>query len=69
MPIVDITIGTLKDEQRRQIAKGISQTLTEAGIAEDAITIIFRHVTGKDVAKGGGVFPYWPEPASGVGKQ
>lgn len=59
MPIVDITIGQLEDNQKRQIAKGISKVLTDNGIAEEVITILFRHVTGKDVAKGGGIFPYW----------
>lgn len=61
MPTIDITIGYLEENQKRQIAKGISKVLTDNGIPEEAITILFRHVTGKDVAKGGGVFPYWPE--------
>jgi phenylpyruvate tautomerase PptA (4-oxalocrotonate tautomerase family) len=66
MPVIDITIGSLKDDQKRKIASGISRVLTDEGIPEDAITILFRHVTGKDVAKGGGVFPYWPEnPTNG----
>lgn len=65
MPLVEITIGQLKDEQKRAIAKGISQVLTDAGQPEEAITILFRHVTGKDVAKGGGEFPYWPETPAG----
>jgi phenylpyruvate tautomerase PptA (4-oxalocrotonate tautomerase family) len=61
MPLIEITIGPLDEQQKRQIARGISKTLTDAGIPEEAITIIFRHITGKDVAKGGGFFPYWPE--------
>lgn len=61
MPIIDITIGHLDDNQKRNIAKGISSVLTDNGIPDEAITIIFRHVTGKDVAKSGGVFPYWKE--------
>lgn len=69
MPVIDITIGTLKDQQRRDIAKGISKVLTDNGIAEDAIVILFRNVTGKDVAKGGGYFPYWPETPAEAEKQ
>lgn len=61
MPTIDITIGPLEENQKRQIAKGISKVLTDNGIPEEAITILFRHVTGQDVAKGGGYFPYWPE--------
>jgi phenylpyruvate tautomerase PptA (4-oxalocrotonate tautomerase family) len=61
MPTIEITIGRLEDNQKRQIAKGISKVLTDNGIPEKAITIIFRHVSGKDVAKGGGYFPYWPD--------
>lgn len=70
MPVIDITIGPLKDQQKRDIARGISRVLTEAGVPEETITILFRHVTGKDVAKGGGEFPYWPEqPVSTKGKR
>ncbi len=61
MPIVEITIGALKDQQKQQIARGISSVLADAGVPEQAITILFRHVSGKDVALGGGIFPYWPK--------
>lgn len=64
MPVIDITIGPLKDQQKRDIATGISRVLTDAGVPEEAITILFRHVTGKDVARGGGEFPYWPEQSA-----
>ncbi|MBO8157725.1 MAG: VOC family protein [Bacillaceae bacterium] len=61
MPLVDITIGHLNDQQRRKIARGISDVLTENGIPEDTVNILFRHVSDKEVAKGGGYFPYWNE--------
>ncbi len=67
MPIIDITIGDLEDVQKRKIAIGISKVLTDNGIPKEAITILFRHVTGKDVAKGGGFFPYWAEESKQEG--
>ncbi|QQE76340.1 hypothetical protein KDJ56_10660 [Brevibacillus composti] len=51
MPTIDITIGPLEENQKRQIAKGFSKVLTDNGIPEEAITILFRHVTGQDVRK------------------
>lgn len=60
MPVIDITIGRLDDQQKQNIAKGISDVLVQNGISVEVITILFRHVGGKDVALGGGFFPYWP---------
>jgi phenylpyruvate tautomerase PptA (4-oxalocrotonate tautomerase family) len=63
MPTVEVTIGRLREQQKRQIAKGIAHTLIEAGIPQTSIRIIFRHIDAHDVAVGDGSFPYWPEEA------
>lgn len=67
MPLVEITIGTLTDQQRRNIARGIARVLIENGQPEDGIVILFRQVGAKDVARGDGYFPYWPEQAKREG--
>jgi phenylpyruvate tautomerase PptA (4-oxalocrotonate tautomerase family) len=61
MPTVELTIGRLREAQKRQIAKGIAQALIDAGIPEASIRIIFRHIDAHDVAVGDGTFPYWPQ--------
>jgi phenylpyruvate tautomerase PptA (4-oxalocrotonate tautomerase family) len=64
MPTVEVTIGRLREPQKRQIAKGIARALMDAGIPEASIRIIFRHIDAHDVAVGDGHFPYWPEAAT-----
>lgn len=59
--IVDITIGPLEEGDKRRIAVGVSNALTAIGIPENEIQILFRHVTGRDVAEGGGAFPFRPD--------
>lgn len=61
MPLIELTIGRLTEQQKRQIARGFSRVLVENGQPQEAITLIFRHVTGQDVAVKDGTFPYWPE--------
>ncbi len=58
--IVDVTIGGLEEAEKRRIAVGVSRALVDAGVAEGQIEIHFRHVTGRDVAEGGGNFPFRP---------
>ncbi len=61
MPTIEVTIGRLKEAQKRQIARGIGQALIDAGIPKSSIRIIFRHISREDVAVENGTFPYWPE--------
>jgi phenylpyruvate tautomerase PptA (4-oxalocrotonate tautomerase family) len=61
MPTIEVTIGRLREEQKRQIARGIAGVLMDAGIPRESIRIIFRHVSREDVAVEDGRFPYWPE--------
>ena len=63
MPTVEITIGRLREPQKRQIAKGVAHALIDAGIPQASIRIIFRHIDAHDVANGDGTFPYWPQHA------
>ena len=66
MPTIEVTIGRLREEQKRQIARGIAHALIEAGIPQESIRIIFRHIGPEDVAVEDGRFPYWPEETSEV---
>lgn len=66
MPTIEVTIGRLREEQKRQIARGIAQALMDAGIPQGSIRIIFRHIGREDVAVEDGRFPYWPEENSEV---
>ena len=61
MPTVEITIGRLREAQKRQIARGVARALIDAGIPQGSIRIIFRHIGREDVAIEDGRFPYWPE--------
>ncbi len=61
MPTIEITARKLSDEQKRNIAKGFAKVLMDNGIPENLITILFRHISDRDIAKGAGVFPYWEE--------
>ena len=63
MPTVEITIGRLREAQKRQIARGVARALIDAGIPDGSIRIIFRHISREDVAIEDGRFPYWPEEA------
>lgn len=58
--IVNITIGPLDEGETRRIAAGVSRALSAIGVAESHIQILFRHVSGRDVAEGGGIFPFRP---------
>jgi hypothetical protein len=60
---VDVTIGGLNEEQRRQLARTVCDLLCDEGVREDAMTLVFRDATGPQVATGRGVFPFWPEPS------
>jgi phenylpyruvate tautomerase PptA (4-oxalocrotonate tautomerase family) len=59
--IVDLTVGDLGEDEKRHIAKGVSDALLAAGVPEEFVLIHFLHVTGRDVAEAGGVFPFRPE--------
>jgi len=61
MPTIEVTIGRLREGQKRQIARGIAQALIDAGIPRESIRIIFRHIGREDVAIEDGRFPYWSE--------
>lgn len=65
MPTVEVTIGRLREAQKRQIAQGIGRALIEAGIPRESIRIIFRHIGPEDVAVEDGRFPYWSEGGGG----
>lgn len=58
---VDVTIGGLKDAQRRALARSVGELLCNAGVREDAMTLIFHDARGPQVAVGRGNFPFWPE--------
>ncbi|MFZ5817936.1 MAG: tautomerase family protein [Bacillota bacterium] len=58
--IADITVGPLEEAEKRRIAEGVSAALTGVGIEEERVQIRFRHVSGRDIAEGGGVFPFRP---------
>jgi phenylpyruvate tautomerase PptA (4-oxalocrotonate tautomerase family) len=58
--IVDITIGPLEEAEKRRVATGVSDALATIGVPDDLISIHFRHVTGRDVAGAGGMFPFRP---------
>jgi phenylpyruvate tautomerase PptA (4-oxalocrotonate tautomerase family) len=59
--IAEVTIGPLDEVDKRRIARGVSEALVGAGLAEDEVIIRFRHITGRDTAEAGGVFPFRPE--------
>ncbi|AKA48923.1 hypothetical protein IX51_07230 [uncultured archaeon] len=61
MPTIEITARQMDDEQKRNIAKGFAKVLIDNGVPEKSITILFRHISDKDIAKGSGAFPYWEE--------
>lgn len=58
---VEVTIGGLSEPQRRELARSVCGLLCDAGVREDAMTLVFRDATGPQVAEGRGVFPFWPE--------
>lgn len=58
---VDVTIGGLQDAQRRTLARTIGELLCDAGVREDAMTVIFHDARGPQVALGRGDFPFWPD--------
>jgi phenylpyruvate tautomerase PptA (4-oxalocrotonate tautomerase family) len=60
---VDVTIGGLTDQQRRQLARDVCGLLCDAGAREDAVTLFIHDATGRNVASGRGEFPFWPEQA------
>ena len=61
---VEVTIGGLSEQQRRELARRVCGLLCDAGVREDAMTLIFRDATGSQVAEGRGFFPFWPERGS-----
>ena len=58
---VDVTIGGLTDPQRRSLARAVCGLLCDAGVREEAMTLLFHDTVGRQVAVGRGVFPFWPE--------
>lgn len=54
----EVTGGGLDDAQKRQLAVGIGGALIEAGVPEEAITVVFRPVDPRDVAVGRGRSPF-----------
>lgn len=58
---VDITIPRREEPFKRSLVKAIAASLVAAGIREDTLKIVFRHITVQDVAVGNGTFPFWPE--------
>jgi hypothetical protein len=60
---VDVTIGGLTDQQRRQLARDLCGLLCDAGAHEDAVTLFIHDATGRQIASGRGEFPFWPEQA------
>ena len=58
---VDVTIGGLDEAQRRALGRAVGGLLCDAGVREDAMTLIFHDVRGPQVALGRGTFPFWPE--------
>jgi phenylpyruvate tautomerase PptA (4-oxalocrotonate tautomerase family) len=58
---VDVTIGGLDEAQRRALARAVGELLCDAGVREDAMTLIFHDAKGPQVALGRGNFPFWPE--------
>jgi hypothetical protein len=58
---VGVTIGGLEDVQRRALARSVGELLCNAGVREDAMTLIFHDARGPQVAVGRGNFPFWPE--------
>jgi phenylpyruvate tautomerase PptA (4-oxalocrotonate tautomerase family) len=58
---VDVTIGGLDDAQRRELARRVGDLLCDAGVREDAMTLVFHDARGPQVAVGRGAFPFWPE--------
>jgi hypothetical protein len=58
---VDVTIGGLNDAQRRALARAVGGLLCDAGVREDAMTLIIHDARGPQVAVGRGNFPFWPE--------
>jgi phenylpyruvate tautomerase PptA (4-oxalocrotonate tautomerase family) len=58
---VDVTIGGLDEAQRRALAHAVGGLLCDAGVREDAMTLIFHDAKGPQVAVGRGDFPFWPE--------
>jgi phenylpyruvate tautomerase PptA (4-oxalocrotonate tautomerase family) len=58
---VDVTIGVLDEAQRRELARTVGGLLCDAGVREDAMTLIFHDANGPQVAVGRGTFPFWPE--------
>lgn len=58
---VNVTIGGLDEAQRRGLARAVGGLLCDAGVREDAMTLIFNDATGPQVARGRGNFLFWPE--------
>ena len=58
---VEVTIGGLDEAQRRALARAVGGLLCDAGVREDAMTLIFHDARGPQVAVGRGTFPFWPE--------
>ncbi len=58
---VDVTIGGLDEAQRRALARAVGGLLCDAGVREDAMTLVFHDAKGPQVALGRGSFPFWPE--------
>jgi hypothetical protein len=58
---VDVTIGGLSEAQRRALARAVCGLLCDAGVSEDAMTLVFHDASGPEVAVGRGRFPFWPE--------
>ena len=69
MPTVEITIGRIRQAQKRAIARGVARALIDAGIPDTSIRIIFRHIGPEDVAVEDGRFPYWPEEGEKASNQ
>jgi len=47
-----------------RLARRVCGLLCDAGVREDAMTLIFRDATESQVAEGRGFFPFWPERGS-----
>jgi phenylpyruvate tautomerase PptA (4-oxalocrotonate tautomerase family) len=60
---VDVTIGGLNEAQRRALARAVCGLLCDAGVEQDAMTLVFHDANGQQVAVGRGSFPFWPESA------